>query len=98
MEETWLIIVVALMFSALFSGIEIAFLSANRLQIELELKQKKWLAPVVDMFMGQGPRFIAALLVGNNIALVVYSSMLKNPYPMMMTMSPTAQVFGLSLT
>jgi CBS domain containing-hemolysin-like protein len=83
MEETWLIIVVALMFSALFSGIEIAFLSANRLQIELELKQKKWLAPVVDMFMGQGPRFIAALLVGNNIALVVYGifmATLLEPY------------------
>lgn len=78
-----MIIVIALMFSALFSGIEIAYLSANRLQIELELKQKKWLAPVVDMFMGQGPRFIAAMLVGNNIALVVYGifmAALLEPY------------------
>lgn len=72
METAWSIIIGALLFSALFSGLEIAFLSANRLQIELELKQKRIMAPVVDFFMRQGPRFIAAMLVGNNIALVVY--------------------------
>lgn len=72
MESTLLVISVSLLFSAFFSGMEIAFISANRLQIELELKQGKWFARIVDWFMSQRARFIAAMLVGNNLALVIY--------------------------
>ncbi len=72
MEITLLVIFASLLFSAFFSGMEIAFISANRLQIELELKQGKWFARIVDWFMSQRARFIAAMLVGNNLALVIY--------------------------
>lgn len=72
MSTTVTIILVSLLFSAFFSGIEIAFISANRLQIELELKQGRFAARLIDLFVKQRARFIAALLVGNNLALVVY--------------------------
>ncbi len=72
MESSIPIILLSLLFSAFFSGVEIAFISANRLQIELELKQGRFFAPIIDWFMKQKSRFIAAMLVGNNLALVIY--------------------------
>ena len=68
----WPIILISLLASAFFSGMEIAFVSANRLQIELELKQGRFFARIVNWFVNQKARFIAAMLVGNNVALVVY--------------------------
>lgn len=72
MESYIAIILVSLFFSAFFSGVEIAFISANRLQIELELKQGRFFARIIDWFIKQKARFIAAMLVGNNLALVIY--------------------------
>jgi CBS domain containing-hemolysin-like protein len=66
------VILLSLVASAFFSGVEIAFVSANRLQIELELKQRRFFARIIDWFMKQKARFIAAMLVGNNLALVIY--------------------------
>ena len=83
METTLLIILASLMLSAFFSGMEIAFISVNRLQVELELKQGKFIAKIIDWFLKHRARFIAALLVGNNIALVVYGifmAQLLEPY------------------
>jgi putative hemolysin len=67
-----LIIVLTLLFSAIFSGLEMAFLSVNKLHVELQ--HKKGLFPYSQLsFLVQNPaRFIATILVGNNIALVVY--------------------------
>ncbi|MEM7160803.1 MAG: hemolysin family protein [Bacteroidota bacterium] len=62
----------SLLFSAFFSGIEIAFISANRLQIELEKEQGKIASKIISNFQQNRSRFVAALLVGNNICLVVY--------------------------
>lgn len=60
------------MFSAFFSGIEIAFVSANKLRIEVEKNKNMFPARILARFLRKPSRFIAALLLGNNIALVAY--------------------------
>lgn len=62
-----------MLFSALFSGMEIAFVSANRLKIELSSKQGNFSGKILSFFLKQPAKFISAMLIGNNIALVIYS-------------------------
>ncbi|MGD1946696.1 MAG: hemolysin family protein [Croceivirga sp.] len=66
------VIVISLLASAFFSGMEIAFVSANRIHIELEKKQEGFLAKVLGRITEKPSKFIATMLIGNNIALVVY--------------------------
>ena len=66
------IIVCSLLFSAFFSGMEIAYVSANKIHVEIEKKQNDFLAKVLTRLTRKPSKFIASMLVGNNIALVVY--------------------------
>ncbi len=67
-------IITSLVFSFFFSGIEIAFLSANRLQIELQGKQGSWSGKIIAFFMQNPSRFIGTTLIGNTLALVVFGN------------------------
>mgnify|MGYP002795045552 FL=1 len=72
MEAEILIIVLALIFSAFFSGMEIAYISSNKIFIEIEKRQSGFLSTVLKRLTKKPSKFIATMLVGNNIALVVY--------------------------
>ncbi len=69
---TIVIIIIALLFSAMFSGVEIAFISADKLHIELKSKQGVGAAKILSGFINDSSRFIATTLVGNTISLVIY--------------------------
>lgn len=72
MDTSILIIILSLIFSAFFSGMEIAFISANKIHIEIEKKQDDFLAKVLTRLTKKPSKFIATMLIGNNIALVIY--------------------------
>ena len=73
MLGTVITIAVMLMFSAFFSGMEIAFLGRNRLREEIDRKQNPMFNYIADIFARNSDNYITTILVGNNIALVVYS-------------------------
>ena len=62
-----------LLLSGFFSGMEIAFLNKNRLKLEIDRKQSRMFDFIADVFARNPGQYITTILVGNNIALVVYS-------------------------
>lgn len=65
-----------LLLSAFFSGSEIAFVAANRLRVEVRARQRGRLGEVVRGFLETPSTFLTTTLVGNNVALVIYSTMM----------------------
>jgi CBS domain containing-hemolysin-like protein len=73
MDIVWVIVLMCLLFSAFFSGIEIAFISADKLRIELANQRGSLSGRILSHFTKFPTRFIGTTLVGNNLALVLYS-------------------------
>jgi CBS domain containing-hemolysin-like protein len=82
MEEltltTFVTIAVTLLLSAFFSGMEIAFLGRNRLREEIDRKQSPVFNNIADIFSRDSSNYITTILVGNNIALVIYSMFMSS--------------------
>ena len=70
---TWLIIaLVSLLLSGLFSGTEMAFVTSDRVRMEIDVKRGGILARIINRFYANSEFFISTILVGNNIMLVIY--------------------------
>ncbi len=81
-----------LILSAFFSGMEIAYVSANKIHLEIEKKQDNFLAGILEKITVRPSKFIATMLVGNNIALVIYGFFMGD---LLMEFIPLAGFFGL---
>lgn len=72
MDPGYLIILITLFISAFSSGVEIAFVSSSRLRIELDKNKGSITGKILGFFYRHEGHFLAALLLGNNIALVLF--------------------------
>ena len=72
MFNAFCLILISLLFSAFFSGMELAFLSSNRLKIEVDKSKGTILSKLHSVFYKNEAKIIAFILLGNNISLVVY--------------------------
>ncbi len=72
MSFDYLLVFTSLLLSAFFSGMELAYLASNRLKIEVQIKQNSFQGKILSVLYKKDSTMIAMLLLGNNIALVVY--------------------------
>ena len=88
--DFWIIItIVSLLLSALFSGVEMAFVTSDRVRLELDVNRGGFISRIVNRFYSNSDLFISTILVGNNVVLVVYGigaaaliePVLENIYP-----------------
>lgn len=98
MSSAFLIILLSLIFSAFFSGIEIAYYSSNKLRMELKRKQGAPAARLLSYFIRHPSHFMTNTLVGNNIALVVYGIFMKQVLESFFTGLPYAWLHNDFLT
>ncbi len=72
MTSSLIIILVCLLLSAFFSGMEIAFLTSNKLRIEIDKSNKGVSQALIDLFVSNSGMYITTILVGNNVVMVIY--------------------------
>jgi putative hemolysin len=72
MYTDYIIVIVSLLFSAFFSGMEIAYISSNRISIEIEKKLNNFSSSILAKLTLKPSKFITSMLIGNNLALVIY--------------------------
>ena len=71
--DVWITItIVSLIFSALFSGVEMAFVTSDRVRVELDVNRGGILSRIINRFYSNSDLFISTILVGNNVMLVIY--------------------------
>jgi len=86
------IIILCLLLCAFFAGMEIAYISSNKIYLEIEKKQDNFLSKILTKITEKPSKFIATMLVGNNISLVVYGFFMGD------LIMKRIQAFGLNLT
>ena len=91
------IILSCLILSAFFSGMEIAFVSANKIHVEIEKKQEGFLSQILGRLTGNPSKFIASMLIGNNIALVVYGYYMGDVLTKMLPSATAADPYWMQL-
>lgn len=72
MTVWYTLIIITLIFSGIFSGVEIAFVTSDRVRTELDIKRGGAISNILNRFYNNSAFFISTILVGNNIALVIY--------------------------
>ena len=72
MTPAVILIIISLLFSFFFSGMEVAFVSSNKVRIDLDAQNHTVIGRILTLFTRHQRQFITTLLVGNNIALVIF--------------------------
>lgn len=72
MSTIIIVILISLLFSAFFSGMEIAFVASNKLRLQMDMQKQTLMSSILSIFYAHPDRYISTILVGNNIALVIY--------------------------
>lgn len=84
-------ILICLVLSAFFSGMEIAFMASNKLRIEIDKSNKGITQKLIDLFVSNSGMYITTILVGNNVVMVIYGIFMSD------YLDPMLENVGISL-
>ena len=91
MTATLSVILICLLLSAFFSGMEIAFMASNKLRIEIDKSNKGITQKLIDLFVSNSGMYITTILVGNNVVMVIYGIFMSD------YLDPRLEGIGISL-